>query len=369
VRVSFWHIAGILILLLAGSKKPSYAQPKTEQAQLSLLLGSMQSQNSNVHTRLFPSFDTLLMLVETHNPQSEVAKLHEDPARLQKFDPRFNAAIVQDYDYVIKKGKDLGLHWPEIILTGYELHKTPLTRDLEGLDKIMPMRFHGLIFVEDMLTRRRYGIAVKDMESIRGEWFGGQLINIAEAKNADEYEARLVLERKKLLHPELFTDTADTVVVDAVATVEEQEVQGFLQMSEYEEDEDDKNKKPRKEVAERLYFTGMFDNNIPVEMYIRGLKGNCPEPSCHWEAMYKYRDYDEFIKLLVERTPEGKWIFTEQPDVGAMELELKDGNFTGVWVSLKDKTEYEVRFEEKKEVRSRKLFKLDDIIENELYAQ
>jgi hypothetical protein len=364
MRSLCYPVLYIVILLFGCKAEYGYAQAKTEKVHITYLLGSMQSQNSSVHSRLYPEFDTMFMHLEKHNPQTEVMNLRNDLTKIQKFDPAFNPDFTRDFDYVIKKGIDSGIHWREIILAGYELHKTALTRKLIGLDKIMELRFHGFIFVEDMLTRRRYCIAVKDIECMKGKWYGGHLINILEAKTIDEYEEKLALERKKMLHPELFVivkDTSGTAVAD-------EDEKSFLSMSEYEDDED-KDKKPRKEVAERIYYTGMFDNEIPVEMYIRGLKGNCPEISCYWEGMYKFRDHDEFIKLIIERSPEGKWIMTEDPDVGSMELELIDGKFTGVWISLKDKTEYEVHFEEKKEVRSRKLMQMDDVIENELYAQ
>ncbi len=351
------HVYRLVFILIIFSCKAehSHAQAKSEKVHISFLLAGMQSQNSSVHSRLYPEFDTMFMHLEKHSPQTEVANLRADLTKLQKFDPAYNPELLRDFEYVIKKGIDSGLHWRDIILAGYELHKTPLTRNLIGLDKIIELRFHGFIFVEDMLTRRRYCIAVKDVECMKGKWYGGHLINILEAKTIDEYQAKLVIERKKMLHPELFVTVKDTSTNIIVKTDDEDE----------EEDEN----KPRKDVVERIYYTGMFDNEIPVELYIRGIKGDCPAVSCSWEAMYKFQDHDEFIKLIVERAPDGKWLFTEDPDVGSMELDLSGDKFTGVWISLKDKTEYEVSFTEKKEVRSKKLFEMDDVIENELYAQ
>ncbi len=374
MRHRHWYIFFLLAAVWVAKAETTGAQAKTEQVHISYLLASMSSQNSAIHARLYPVFDTLYMYLEKHNPQSEVANLRADLAKLQKFDPGYNPQILYDFDYVIKKGIDSGIHWHDIILAGYELQKTPLTRSLAGLDKIMELRFHGFIFVEDMLTRRRYCIGVKEIECIKGKWYGGHLINILEAKTIDEYYAKVVIERKKLLHPELFVQAKDTAAAEdepetTVADNEEEDANNFLKMSQYIEEDKPKEKKTSRQVSERFYYTGMFDNEIPVELYIRGLKGNCPEISCSWEAMYKFRDHDEFIKLIVERTPEGKWLMTEDPDVGALELELHDGKFTGVWISLKDKTEYDVIFNEKKAVKSSKLFDMDDIIENGLYAQ
>jgi hypothetical protein len=98
------------------------------------------------------------------------------------------------------------------------------------------------------------------------------------------------------------------------------------------------------------------------------MKGPCPETICSWEAMYRFQDMDEFIKLEVRKTPDGVWHFDEEPEVGSMELKLQGDKFTGGWMSLKDKTEYEVNLTEQKEIRGRKLMQMDTIIENNLFS-
>jgi hypothetical protein len=344
----------LLLVLLSCFVGEVFAQAKSEKAHVSFILASMQSQNKEIHSRLYAPFDTLFAVLEKHPIQNEVQNLRNDLRKLQQFDPAFNPEIGAAFDTVIKKGADSGLHWREIILAGYELKKVNLTRDLIGLDKIMDTRFQGYIFVEDMLTRRRYGITVKEIACVKGNWYGGRLINVLEADNIDQYLAKLAIEEKKRLHPELFPVIVDTNKKSGIVV---------------NEDDEDEDEKPRRDIVERIYYKGVFDNTIPVELYIRGKKGTCPAAVCSWDAIYRFADQDDYLKLEVSKTPDGKWLLTEEPDVGSMELVLNNGEFTGTWTSLKDRTEYEVNFTEKKEVRSRKLFEMDDVIENELWAK
>jgi hypothetical protein len=347
-------IVFLLYLLSCVSAGSVFAQAKSEKVHVSFILAAMQSQNRYVHQRLYMPFDTLFEIIDKHPVKKEVEYLRGNLQKLQQFDPAFNPSISNAFDSVIKKGIDSGLHWREIILASYEMKKMTLTRDLIGLEKIMEPRFQGYIFVEDMLTRRRYGITVKEVACIKGKWYGGTLLNVLEAENVDQYLTKLALEEKKRLHPELFPVIKDTMASKIKVSSDEEE---------------DEEEKPRRDIVQRVYYTGMFDNHIPVELYIRGMKGICPEPVCSWEAIYRFQDQDEFIKLIVSKTPEGKWLFTEDPDVGEMELTLQGEDLSGTWTSLKDRTEYEVSFKEKKEVRSRKLFEMDDVIENELWAK
>ena len=73
--------------------------------------------------------------------------------------------------------------------------------------------------------------------------------------------------------------------------------------------------------------------------------------------------------MKVSRTSEGKWVFSEIPVNGTMELELNEGIYTGAWTAVDDQTGYEVELIEKKPITNKPLMELDDIIDNELYAQ
>ena len=88
---------------------------KVKKVHISFLLAGMQSQNSSVHARLHPEFDTMFMHLEKHSPQTEVANLRADLTKLQKFDPAYNPELLRDFEYVIKKGIDSGLHWKSAI--------------------------------------------------------------------------------------------------------------------------------------------------------------------------------------------------------------------------------------------------------------
>jgi hypothetical protein len=107
----------------------------------------------------------------------------------------------------------------------------------------------------------------------------------------------------------------------------------------------------------------MFDNEIPVQLYVRHLKGGCPAGICSWEAIYKFGDQDDFILLQVTRTEDGKWQMSEVPEAGIMDLELKDGVFTGTWVSADGKTGYDVKFTELP-ASAKKMKRLDEAFED-----
>ena len=100
----------------------------------------------------------------------------------------------------------------------------------------------------------------------------------------------------------------------------------------------------RKEILDRKFYRGKFDNEISVQLYVRHIKGGCPEIICAWDALFKFGDQDEFVPMEVSRTPDGKWLFTEE--LVGMELVLNGEQYSGSYDSSSDKTEYEVKFSE-----------------------
>jgi hypothetical protein len=98
------------------------------------------------------------------------------------------------------------------------------------------------------------------------------------------------------------------------------------------------------------------------------MKGNCPGHICGWDAIYKFGDQEEFIKLDVTRTKEGKWLFNEDPPIGTMELVLADKTYTGTWASSDIKTGYEVRLKEV-DLSANMSKQLDNIIEKGLWSK
>ncbi len=349
----------------------AFGQTKSEALQVGEILSSLQSGNVGTYLSLFPSYDSLLLKkLYTSNDTVALATFGANPAKLRQYDPVFNIEIQKDFETVLKKGRDSSLHWRDIVMARYELERMIVTRDMRGIDKIIQVRLQGYIMIEDMLTRKHYIIAVKDIMGIDGLWYGGHVVNVLEAETIDEYYDKLAAERKiekqklmALLYPN------DEVDADTVKQAPKPQKSNLDIASEEEEpEEEDKTPDGPKEVSARTFYTGTFDYQTKVELYIRGLKGNCPDTVCYWEAIYRFQDQDEYIKLDVTKKADGTWVFDEEPDVGSMELTLKEGRFTGTWISNKDRTEYEVNLKEKKEVKGSKLEEMDSVIASGIFA-
>jgi len=196
----------------------------------------------------------------------------------------------------------------------------------------------------DMLTRKTYGIAVTDIMKIHDSWYGGRLRGIYEASTVDEYHNRQAVEETRIRkglpgnYGQDYEDTAD---------------------SDPEEDDDD----IRQMVVDRKLFEGTFDDEIPVELYIRYLRGGCPEEICAWEGIFRFGD-DEYMPVEITRTDDGIWYIEELAGIGIMELKLDGGRYTGKWTSTIDQTGYEVDISDKP-VSNRKLRRLDEILDLE----
>lgn len=359
----------LCLVLLTACSWQVLAQVNSEEVLINRILITLQRGDDSLYATLFPKFDELYKIAQNLQGTDDIssrriANIRSNPKLLQQFDPQYNPDIITDFDNVKKKGKDSGLHWTDMLLMRYELEKAFLPKELVGFEKVVPIRMQGYIYVQDLLTRRAYIIAVRDIHSFNNKWYGGHVVNILEADNTDEYFEKLAKERKiekqKLLEA-LYgnADAATPTAADSAAVVKKPAVA--------RDDDDDDRAKATNDVVERKLYTGKFDNEISVELYIRSLKGACPDAACAWEAIYKFGDQDDYLKLDVSKTPDGKWQFTEE-DVGVLEVTIAGDKMTGSWTSFKDKTEYDAVLTEKKEVKSRKLFMLDDIIENQGYA-
>jgi len=364
-------IYSVFLCLLFGSataltkKNEEKGPPKTEAELVGKLLNCMMYEDTVTYNTLFLDFDTVWKQVIKLRPTDpnaalDLNKLRQHPDKVQQFDPYFNSRINKTFAYVIKKGTDSGLHWKDIIQLRFELVKIGMTKDMVGYDQIAPMRFRGYIFVEDKLTRRHYGIKVNEMQNIQGFWYGGQVMNIYEASTLDEFLAKEQAEtklREKLrkygLTPEMLAKM-DTTNKDDLA--------------KNDDDEQDEKKHIRKEVEERKYYVGKFDNEIPVKLYVRYMKGIKPGTSTEWEAIYKFGDQETYIKLDVTKKPDGTWEFNEDPAIGGMDLVLKDSTYTGTWMGGDNETGYDVKMVQK-DIPPAKLKQLDDIIENKKWAK
>lgn len=375
----------VLCLLLPychsyASNRGDNKAPATEAALADTILSCMRYEDTLTYPNLFMPFDTLWQRITDYRPQDdyeikEMDYLRQHPERIQKFDPAHNPDIVKNYYYVLKKGRDSGVHWSQVTLLRYELKRMKLTRDLLGFEHIAPVRFEGFIFIKDLLTRRIYAFTVREMQYIDGHWYGGQVLNIYEAADQDEFWAKQEAELKLMKKMKEFgltladlqkgkdkaksdkkasSSKGDEDDDDDKAASKQDDADSALAVNTdiYDDDASDHaNKKAttrisKKEVVDRKLFEGTFDNQIPVRVYIRYLKGNCPEGICAWEAIYKFGDQDEYIKLDVTKTKDGKWSFVEDPPIGSMDLVQKNDTFTGNWLSTDIKTGYDVKLHE-----------------------
>lgn len=372
-------LLAVWMLLLSSV---AIAQQKNEEALVNKIIQCFGTEDDSAYAMLFPRFDTLWNMAQRYSDTGivnnrRINNLRSNPRQLQQFDPYYNKSIIRDFKFIHKKGLDSGIHWRDLLIARYDLEKAMLPRELVGFEKIVQYRLQGYIFVQDLLTRKIYCIAIKDVHGFNDKWYGGRIVNILEAETIEEYYEKLALERKVLkdvLIAQLYalSDTIgkaeDSLALAAAATNNNGSGETVAKtdkanpLSVTPEEDEEKKKPLTNDVVERKLYTGLFDGEIKMELYIRSLKGPCPKPVCAWDALYKFQDMEDYVVLDVTKSPEGKLILTEE-DVGVMEITITGDKATGEWSSFKDKTTVEVELTEKREVKNRKLFMLDDILE------
>lgn len=335
---------------------------RNEKELVVKLVNVLKYEDSTTYASLFPSFDTLWKYIMQYRDtnmaaMNDVGHLTRGAGFIKNYDPKFNPKIMQEFKELLRKGDDSEVHWDQVSLVRYEFKKMILTRDMIGYDRIAPLRFKGYIFVRDMLTRETYGIAVTDVQVIKGMWYGGHMIDIQRASTEDEYVAKMKEEAKWVramaeqgVDLDSFRRATDSII-QAARAIKFDSSEVVL----------------RRDIVERHLYTGLFDNEIPIVLYVQYLKGHCTEPVCSYAAILKFGDEEDYIKLVVSRTSDGKWSFLEEPDISNMELTLKDKIYTGTWLSARDKAEYEVKLKEKLAGKKRIQF-LDETLDK-LYFQ
>lgn len=367
-------LLAVWILLLTSV---AIAQQKNEETLVNKIVQCFGTEDDSAYSMLFPRFDTLWNMAQRYSDTGivnnrRINNLRSNPLNLQQFDPYYNKSIIRDFKFIHKKGLDSGIHWRDLLIARFELEKAMLPRELVGLEKIIPYRLQGYIFVQDLLTRKIYCISIKDVHGFNNQWYGGRIVNILEAESIEEYYEKLAAERKVLkdvLIAQLYalSDTIgkaeDSMALAAASTGATASKTDKANPLSVNPEEDEEKKKPAtNDVVERKLYTGLFDGEIKMELYIRSLKGPCPKPVCAWDALYKFQDMEDYVVLDVTKSADGKLILTEE-DVGVMEITISGDKATGEWSSFKDKTTVDVELTEKKEVKNRKLFMLDDILE------
>lgn len=358
----------ILFIACFQATVPAYAQADSEKDLVYKIVDILRSGDDSSYAAIFPTFKMMSEMVATYQPRDSfqierINKIRVNMRQLQQFDPEYNPILVDRMNFVRKKAADSGVHWGDILIAKYELDKQRLPYELIGFELIAPIRMQGFIYIRDMLTRRRYGIAVRDIYMMGDKWYGGTVLNILEASNEAEYEEALAIEEKELKKLMIYKQRG---LLDSVLAARDSIRKSRLYAGGDEEEEEDAGETMYKDIADRKLYTGYFDKQVEVELYIRFIKGPCPEAICSFEAMYKFGDLDEYIILEVERKPDGTFVMTEE-ELGVMELKLQGNTLTGTWTSVRDKTEYEAYLKEKEEIRDRKLYKLDKTYEESVW--
>lgn len=365
-----------------SAKDDPHAPAKTEQELIGKLLNTLQYSDTITYTNLFLSADTVWkMIFEYRAPDTGVEEgsttltfLMQHHDRIYAFDPAYNPDIIKDFIYVSQKGADSGIHWKSISLVRYQLIKEKPTRDLIGYDRIATNRLRGYIFIKDDITRKEYCFTVSDMQKIGNYWYGGHLLNVYEASTIDQFEAKMAGEIKKKKQGPQAEEKKDDEAVAAKANADDKDDEDADKkakagsLSVKTEDDNEKDNPEGKEVVDRKIYRGTFDKEIPIILYVRYIKGGCPEKVCYWQAIYKFGDQDDYIKLDVSKTDDGKWLFVEDPAVGSMELTLKGKIYTGNWSSSDVQTGYDVKLTETAEPPKR-YEALDKIIESGAWAK
>ena len=344
----------------SGKKHKHRGGAKTEVELMNSIVNCMHSKDTVGYYYLFPPFDTLWRRV-THNSdqspetQKQLNKLKEHPQALIDFDPFYNHHIMSRFLSVLQKGEDSGIHWNGIVIQRYEFKNEGLTQDLAGFEKIAPERFKGFLFVKDMIGRMTFCITITEIQKIEGFYFGGQVVNILEASSIDEYLAKEEKERayfewraKNNIVDTPRVDTAKSALIDSIIAAAD----------------DDDVSKVRKEVVDRKYYEGKFDNEIPVKLYVRYMKDLHTGKVSFYDGLYKFGDQKNYVRLDITLT-DGKWTMEDDPPVGTLELVLKDRTYTGSWLNNDNGTGYDV-YMKQADLPQRKMEELERILERGL---
>ena len=362
--------------------------PDSEGELVGRVLKCLQNQDTIGYFNLFPPFDSLWQMV-MHNPdhtpeaQAQLSELKEHPRTLVEFDPYYNPSIMERFGYVLKKGNDSGINWSNIVLARYELEKAGPTRGMTGFDKVAPERFIGYVFIRDIGERSTFCVTLSEIQKFKGAFVGGQVNNIMEASTIEEYNRRVEYERN--YYVKALSAGADSAIAAAKADSLHNDSlkRGYIKIAKTDSSKvkadslakkkaalmsgaapDDDTLKIRREVVDRKYYEGKFDDEIPVELFVRYMRDPQNGSVMYWDALYKFGDQQNYIKLEVTKNGD-KWEFDDDPPVGSMELYLKNKVYTGTWINNESQSGYDAVMKETA-VAPRKLEKMEKILEEGL---
>lgn len=365
----------VLFLLLADSsfaigKRRYRGEPKTEVDLIYSVVSCLQHKDTAAYYNLFPPFDTLWHMVihnadQSPESQKQLANLREHPQTLIEFDPMYNKDIMNRFRGIIQKGEDSGMLWSAVSIQRYQLMKDEITNhSLAGYSRIAPERFKGFIFVRDVMNRVNFCITITEIQKIHGDFVGGQLINILEASSIDEYYLKEKQEQQYFAwlaaHPFADSAAADSSKTGTASTdtVKAGDKKGFLNVTAIEDEETH----VRREVIDRKYYEGKFDDEIPVKLYIRYMRDVGNNKKMSFDGLYKFGDQKSYVRLEIVRNADGKWVMDDDTPLGTLELELKDKIFTGSWTNNESQAGYDAVLKQTG-VAQKKLELMDEILD------
>ena len=320
MRPKIWF-ASLLIIVCCFSLFQSIAQRKEgmtgwkgkdrgEGEHISKILRCLQREELMNYTQIFPTVENMSRwIIEVSPPRSSAYQKAvfylNKPELLHIMDTSIRNARKKEFNKLLHKAENIGLHWSKTILLNYELERMKKTRDTV-LEKIAPERFLGYVFVKDQITDSIYCFTVSDLQMIKGKWYGGYLKNLFKADTKAAYELQRMLEEK--FYAKLAHSKKDSVnlIIDSL--------------------DDSRNDF----IVARKYYEGTLDGFIPIELYIRYIKDTCAEDVCRYEALYKFGDNEDFISLRVSKK-EKEWTFKEDKYNAFMQLTLGKIKYTGIW--------------------------------------
>ena len=373
----------------AIGRRHRYAGPPRNEAELMVsVLNCLRAKDSLAYYDLFPPLDTFWrMVMHSADARPEVQRdlnnLKEHPTIFIDLDPYYNHTIITRFSDVIRKGEDSGINWPGIVMQRYELEKEGVAHGMEGMQHIAPERFRGYLFVRDMMSSTTFCITITEIQKVKGYFCGGQVLNVLEAHNKDEYIAKERAERKHKIQVEQaeqkrLTDSAkndngtvhaardslqvsdSAKVAGAAKPVDTMKNKKAALLSVTTPASDDDKNKMRWEVVDRRLYKGLFDDDIAVELYVRYMRDGNGKVT-NWDGLYKFGDMQDYVKLEITKAEDGKWMM-EEP-AGIMELELNLKVYTGSWTNGDNQTGYDVELTQK-DLSQAKSMKLDRILDN-----
>lgn len=374
-----------------GRRRMYFGQPRTEVECVNKVLQCLRYKDSVSFYYNFPPFDTLWHMATKNTQRSpeliaQFNQLKEHPTVLIDLDPFYNKEIMGRFFNVLTKGEDSGLTWKGIVLQRYELQKQEITRGMEGLQGVIPERFKGYLFVRDLTSATTFCITIKEIMKFNGYFYGGQVLNVLQAADIDDYMNKEKSERRyfarlklEAMQREADSLRGDTLIVSTkeLDSLKADSIRLALLANPIDTNKAKKNKllsnvvvedeasKIRKEVVDRKYYKGKFDDEIPVELYVRYMKDAKGKVN-NWDALYKFGDMSKYSKLEVTKDNEGKWIFEDI--MANMELELEGRAYSGSWTNSENQTGYDVEMTQR-EISQQKIFELDKILETGTWAR